>query len=357
MTEEMPKPRRPFMRHERNRHGTWCWYVRKGSKRTRLPDEYGTEEFWAAYDAAVAGEPLKVSSAKSGTLKWLVEKYKTGGDFLSLKESSRAARDRFLQQSVKLSGGVMFAKIGRKHIMSAMDDRAKTPHEANNFLTTMRKLFAWAKDHEHVTVNPCDGVTPFKAKIVGHPTWTVDLVEQYRAHHAVGTNARLAIDMLLFTGLRRADLIRVGKQHFKDGVLSIRTGKTGSMVYITVFPELQASIDATPTGDLTLLLAQKGKPFQHPNAFTHWFQKRCEEARIPAGYSAHGLRKAGATIAANAGAPAHELMAMYGWSRISMAEVYTKETNKVRLARGAGERIANAFAPHPEKGAASDIKK
>jgi hypothetical protein len=34
-------------------------------------------------------------------------------------------------------------------------------------------------------------------------------------------------------------------------------------------------------------------------------------------------------------------MAMYGWSRLSMAEMYTKEADKKKLARGASERLAN----------------
>jgi hypothetical protein len=37
---------------------------------------------------------------------------------------------------------------------------------------------------------------------------------------------------------------------------------------------------------------------------------RCFEARVPG--RAHGLRKAGATVAANNGATAHQLMAMFG---------------------------------------------
>jgi hypothetical protein len=56
---------------------------------------------------------------------------------------------------------------------------------------------------------------------------------------------------------------------------------------------------------------------------------------------AHGLRKAGATIAADEGATAHELMAMFGWSRLSMAEIYTKEADKKKLARAASERLSN----------------
>jgi hypothetical protein len=44
------------------------------------------------------------------------------------------------------------------------------------------------------------------------------------------------------------------------------------------------------------------------------------------------LRKAGATIAANNGATAHQLMAMFGWSTLKMAEVYTRGADQELLA-------------------------
>jgi hypothetical protein len=73
-------------------------------------------------------------------------------------------------------------------------------------------------------------------------------------------------------------------------------------------------------------------------------QKRCDEAGVPG--RAHGLRKAGATIAADNGATAFQLTAMYGWSSIKMAEIYTKKADRVRLT----EQAANKLYPHLEKG-------
>ena len=50
------------------------------------------------------------------------------------------------------------------------------------------------------------------------------------------------------------------------------------------------------------------------------------------GYSAHGLRKASATIAAESGATESELNAMFGWSGHQMAQLYTKKADRRRLA-------------------------
>lgn len=346
MIEAMPRPRPPFLRRETTRHGRTVWYFRQGNKRVRLPDQFGSDEFWQAYNDALAGRAQrKRTGPESGTLAWLIARYRESAHYIGLKASTRYVRDGIMHGVAKESGHVAFVKITRKHIREALERRSATPHAANNFLIAMNAVFRWALDHEHVTVNPCEGVRPLAAKIEGHHTWTEDEVERYRQHHPIGTTARLALDLLLFTGLRRSDVFRVGRQHIKDGVLSIRMEKTGKSVHIPIFTELQRSIEATETGDLALLATERGTPFASASSFGGWFRKACDEAGLKH-CSAHGLRKAGATMAANAGATPHELMAMYGWSKLSMAEIYTRDADRKRLARGAAERIANRMTPH-----------
>ncbi len=99
---------------------------------------------------------------------------------------------------------------------------------------------------------------------------------------------------------------------------------------IPVLPELQAVIDQTPTGNLAFLVTQFGKPFT-PDGFGNWFRKRCDEAGLP-NCSAHGLRKAGAAIAAENGATERQLMAIFGWSTMKEAARYTKAARQKVLA-------------------------
>lgn len=353
----MPRPRLPYLRHEKNRHGDWCWYFRRGNgKRIRLRSEYGSKAFRAEYDAAMRGQPTPKGSTISGTLEWLVSRYRQSAKYAALASSTRGIRDNILASLVRNAGEKPFANIRRKHIEQAMDDRAKTPHAANNFLIVTRQMFEWAVANEHVTENPCNGVKAIKASTDGFHTWTVEEAQQYRDRHPTGTMARLALDMLLFLGLRGSDVILAGKQHVRDEVLSIQTTKTGAWVHIPIFSELRESIDATKTGDMTFLVSATGFPFSSAGSFRNWFKARCHEAGLPH-CTAHGLRKAGATIAADGGASERELMAMYGWERSSTAEVYTKAADKKRLARAAAERIANRNPPHQKQSAAATDEK
>ena|ERR1700676_1623468 len=63
------------------------------------------------------------------------------------------------------------------------------------------------------------------------------------------------------------------------------------------------------------------------NKFRDW----CNQAGLHH-CTAHGLRKAGATIAANNGATSRQLMAIFGWDSIRMAEHYTRSADQERLA-------------------------
>lgn len=345
-------PRKPYLSREKTRHGKFVWYFKRGGKRIRLPDVYGSDEFNAAYEKALTGgatERLSAAKPKTGIFQWLVQQYKLSAAFAQLQPSTQRARDNILKQLLldpKNANGP-FGDITKAKIKAGLDKRAQTPNAANNYLKTMSHLFKWATEAGHYEISPAIGVSKVKVKSDGFHTWSVGQVEQYRKAHETGTMARLAIDILLLLGLRRGDAMVVGRQHLKDGLISIRTQKTGQWVHLLVGKTLQASIDATATGDLAFLTTERGKPFSSVASFGNWFAKRCKEAGLPDECRTHGLRKAGATIAADEGATAHELMAMYGWSRIGVAEIYTRDADRKRLARGAAERLANKVQSHP----------
>src|SRR5262249_42172880 len=101
-------------------------------------------------------------------------------------------------------------------------------------------------------------------------------------------------------------------------------------IEIPLLPVLQEVLDASPTGPMTFLMTEQGKPFT-ANGFGNWFRDRCNEADLPH-CSAHGLRKSGATFAAENGATPHQLMSIYGWLTLPQAEHYTRTAERKRLA-------------------------
>jgi integrase len=110
----------------------------------------------------------------------------------------------------------------------------------------------------------------------------------------------LALALGVITAQRRGDVVHIGRQHIRDGVLTVRQQKTGVMLTIPVHPELAAIIAATPIGLLTLLTTNTGKTYG-ANDFTDQFRSWWDAAGLPRHCVFHGLRKAALTWLADAG--------------------------------------------------------
>jgi integrase len=139
---------------------------------------------------------------------------------------------------------------------------------------------------------------------------------------------------LLFTGTRRGDMVTLGRQHLRDGWLRFIPLKTRykrkRLSEKPLLPELARIIEASPTGDLTFLVTAHGKPFTAAG-FGGWFRDRCNEAGLQ-NCSAHGLRKAGATLCAENGATVNQLMAIFDWDTPAQAKAYTDAADRKRMA-------------------------
>ena len=157
-------------------------------------------------------------------------------------------------------------------------------------------------------VDPTQGIKLPKMKTDGIHTWDETEITAFEAAHAIGTRPRLAMALLLYTGQRVSDVIRMGRQHIRNGVLQVRQAKTGAVLDVPVHPDLHAIIDATPGEHLTFLTSSKtGGPYVG-NALSQQFRIWCDAAELPQ-CSAHGLRKAACRRLAEAGCSTNEIAA------------------------------------------------
>jgi integrase len=251
--------------------------------------------------------------------------------------ATRRQRENIMRQVLANAGSQPVSAITSGAIREGVDRRAKTPFQAKNFVQTMRQLFEWLKQNEIVSINPCDGVKVKKPKTRGFPEWTCEEVLRYEEKWPIGTRERVMLDVYIYTGLRRGDAAVVGKQHVRNGVISLQTEKTGEWVHIPLLNALKRTLDAGPTGDLSFIATTMGHPYKK-EALGNKFKEACVAAGV-LDKSAHGLRKAAATRAAENGATAHELMAIFGWVDIKEAEIYTRAANRKRLAAQAMRKL------------------
>ena len=239
-----------------------------------------------------------------------------------------------------MAGKEPFAKITTAAVMAGRDRRANTPAQARNFLDAMRGLFRWAVKARLVKLDPTIGVdNPPRPKTEGFAPWTEEDIAAYEARWPIGTRQQVWLDVLVYTGLRRGDAVRFGRQHVRNGVATMKTEKTGTEVTLPILPVLSKTIEAGPCGDLTVIAGENGHPLTE-ESFGDLFRKAYRAAGLH-GRSAHGLRKAAATRAANEGATVAELEAIFGWSGGTMAALYTRAADRRRLAQGAMHKLAN----------------
>ena len=159
------------------------------------------------------------------------------------------------------AGRQPFAQITSATILAGRDRRTATPAQARNFLDAMRGLFRWAHSALIVKSDPTATVKNLRReKGDGFRPSTEDDVSAYETYWPLGTRQRVWLDVLLYTGLRRGDAVRIGRPHVRDGVASIKTEKTETAVTLPILPVLAKTLDAGPCGDLTFIAGESGRP-------------------------------------------------------------------------------------------------
>jgi integrase len=186
--------------------------------------------------------------------------------------------------------------------------------------------------------DPTRDVRAVPVKSNGYHSWTEAEIAQFERHHPVGSRARLAFGLLLYTGQRRSDVVRMGRQHVSDGALFVRQQKTGREVWIPVHAALTAILAEAPS-NLTFLVTDQGKPYSAAG-FGNWFRDQCRAAGLR-GCSAHGLRKAAARRLAEAGCTAHEISAITGHASLREVARYTEAADRRKLAVSAMAKVKN----------------
>ncbi len=328
----------------------------------RLRAPIGTPAFVEEYQRAKDGVatkttiPRRLERSPHGSLHWLVECYLKSANFKSLGPTTQRARRGLLERiclstidtptGKKVRGTLPFGQMKPKHVRAIRDENLDLPEAANGRVKALRQVFRWAIENDLADTDPAAAVDYLGGGSDGFHTWTAEEVGEYEAAHPVGTKARLALALLLYTGVRRSDVVKLGP-HMERGAILYFTETKGAKSralgrkgpkdaknrVLPVLPELRIIIDATPSTGPTYLVTDFNKPFTAAG-FGNKFREWCDEAGLKH-CSAHGCRKAGAQLAAENGATVHQLMAVFGWKTLRQAEVYTRGANRTLLAEQA----------------------
>jgi len=336
----MAKIELPYIQAFKDRHGkVRHYYRRKGFVRTKLPGLPGSAEFMAAYakaGSASAALPKPKEERSPQSIHTLIGMYYASAEFMALRPSSQRPYRNQLERFRQRYGNRSASTIQTQHLDSIFHSMGKTPHAAANLRKRLRRVFALAVRLGWRSDNPVRDTDLGNFNHGEIAPWTEEEIAKFESHWPSGSKERLAFSLMLHTGQRRSDVIRMGRQHIQDGRIRVVQVKTGHPLTIPLIDELAHEI-AQHDG-LTFLTTSNGKPFS-VDGFGNWFRAATKEAGL-IGKSPHGLRKAAGRRLAEAGCTAKEIAAVLGHRTLNEVARYTRDADQATLSESAMKKLS-----------------
>lgn len=335
-------------------HGVTLYVDRHGKERARfrlkgmdfpLPHP-SDDRFKEAHKMALQGLAPRKERSIPRSIGDLFTRFYSSSQFVRGSDKWKGIVRSTLDQFRTEASDIPARDFNFTHIETMLMRRAKKgeggkggPFAAARLHEQLIRLFEFAVKLGWITLNPAKKAEmPVAAVSKGFHSWTDEEIAQFQARHPLGTQARLALEIALWTALRRQDVAKLGPMHIVGGRVRTVAAKTGKMVDVIVADELQAAIDAMPAIGETFLQTQYGKPFSEAG-LGNWFRDRCDEADLPE-CTIHGLRKAFTTRGANAGATQQELKAIGQWAGDSEVATYAAAASQRDLADSVVRRVS-----------------
>jgi integrase len=293
-----------------------------------------SEPFMRAYAELLEREHeqrAEIGAAKTlpGSFSAACVSYYSSQEFRGLQASTQTIRRNILERFRAEHGHRKLKDLRPDHISAIMGAMDKTREAANNLLKVLRVVLNHAVSKRMLAGNPALGVKRYRSRSEGHHSWTENEIARFQMTHPINTRAGLALALLVYTGQRRSDVVRMGWQLMKGDRILVRQQKTGRPLAIPIHPELARVLAAAPKTNMTFLMTERGASFTAAG-FGNWFRRMCNQAGLSE-CSAHGLRHAAGRRLAEAGCTEHEIAATLGMS-LRMVARYTAAASQEHLA-------------------------
>ena len=329
-----------------DRHGKVRYYFRRpGSRSVKLPGLPGSIEFMSAYQAAlatVAPPPASPKHVIRGALAEITAAYFRSAAFANLSESSQQVYRLVLKPVLAAHGHRLvreMPKAAARNIIEAIG--ATRPGKANLTRAALSQVMAYAIATGVRADNPFSGLKQYR--LGTHHTWTDAELAQFERCWGLGTRERLAYALLLYSGQRGGDVVKMTRNDIVNGYIRVsqdkaRKGTTNELL-IPIHPALARALKAGPVvGMQHLITDARGRSLR---GLTELIEKAARRAGLPKRCVAHGLRKAALRRLAEAGSTTKEIAAVSGHRSLSEIENYTAAADQVRLARAAVAKLAD----------------
>jgi integrase len=328
------------------RVGDRQYYYFRGTK-VRLPGLPWSPEFMEVHARMMAQRqapgPIVIGASRTvaGTVSaGLVVYYGSGRFTHDLAEGTRIARRNLLERFRNEHGDKRLKMLEPRHVQAYISS-LKTPAAQRSMLQALKGYLGYCLEVGLIAANPAEATRRDKLQNTGgFYTWTEADVSRFKERHPLGSRARLALALYLNLGVRKSDVVRVGRHHVVDGMLAdflpVKTTRTGGrLINVPLMAETLDTIAATKvTGTDTYLVTAQGKPFT-AKGFGNKMREWCDEAGLP-DCASHGLRKLCLVRLADIeGIDVLDLQAISGHKDLRELQIYIENANRKRRAKRA----------------------
>lgn len=291
-------------------------YFTRGGKTTRMHSEPGTAAFAAEYARLLRGEDL----ARAKTFKRLIASYTKSDAFARLSPVTQRDYRKHMRYFEEAAGAIDPTTMRRVNVIQMRDALSETPTQANRRLGFLKVLLEHAIDIGWMKDNPAKGVRNLPPTGRERHPWPQDLIDAFRDE--ADEDTRLVFELLLGTGQRIADVLKMQWGHIEGDGINVRQSKTKTPLWIPFTASLRHRLAQTPRRSLYIVSQPNGRPWSYQLAWKRIMDVR---KRIGAeGYDIHALRHSAASELAALGLSDEHIMAVTGHTSSAMLRVYTK---------------------------------
>ena len=308
------------------------YFRRRNWPRVKLTGVPWTPEFMAQIHAILINQRPTPSAHPPGSVAAILTQYLASLDFTSGKRASTQDGDRRRLEAWGVTYGaaeIRFLQV--KHIEDMLASKAGVRHAQRSLHRVLRASLDYCVNRKYIRENPARLIKLEAPETVGYHPITNEEIAQFEARFPIGTKARLAFALCLYTGSRRSDAHRLGPQHVQNGRIQLIQQKTGSVIDIPLVEPLRKIIAATNLRGIdTFLVTDQGRPYT-VQGFANYLKDCFRQAGLPH-CSSHGLRKALIRQLAEAGYSEDDIASVSGHTDMREIRTYVQNARKAKMA-------------------------
>lgn len=324
--------------YKKGRKG-YLYFCRWGQT-TRMHQTPGTAEFAAEYALLMRGRP----PVPTKTIRGLIQRYKTAR-WQALAPNTRRSYGRHFDYFADRMGTTDPATIRPVHVAEMRDALADKPTDATRKVGALSSLLGFGVEIGWLDSNPAKGIKGLPGTRARREPWPTEKIEAFRG--AADSRQRLIFELLLGTGQRIGDVLKMRWDDTDTDGISVRQQKTGRALYIPFTPQLRAALSSAPRTGATIVAQDNGRPVSYSLAWRDFMATRMTIGAEA--WDFHCLRyTAACEIAALPGMTREHVAALTGHTAAEMVDHYAgwafenARIVEAQNARGANREPGNA---------------